>query len=73
MIAKKYRLTETQVKKVLHKKKPFFAYTLVANATANGLDHARIAIVLSGAQTRGSVNRNTLRRHIYDLSLPCIQ
>jgi ribonuclease P protein component len=68
MIAKKYRLTENEVKKVLKKKKPFFAYGVVANVVANGLGHARIAMILSGAQTRWSVNRNTLRRHIYDLS-----
>ena len=73
MIAKKYRLTETQVKKVLHRKKPFFAYTLVANTIPNSYGYARIAIVLSAAQTRGSVNRNALRRHIYDLSLPHIE
>jgi ribonuclease P protein component len=72
MIAKKYRLTENEVKKVLKKKKPFFAYGVVANVVPNGLGHARVAMILSGAQTRWSVNRNTLRRRIYDLSSPYI-
>jgi hypothetical protein len=52
MLAKKYRLTENQVKKVLQKKKPFFAYGVVANVVANELDHARIAMILSGTQTK---------------------
>lgn len=51
MIAKKYRLTEKEVKKVLAKRKPFFSHTLVANTYSNTLSYARIGIVLSGKQT----------------------
>jgi hypothetical protein len=47
MIAKKYRLSENQVKKVLKKKKPFFAYGVVANVIANDVGYARIATILS--------------------------
>jgi ribonuclease P protein component len=72
MIAKRFRLQENQVKKVLQKKKPFFAYGVVANVIPNSLGYARIATILSGAQTRWSVNRNTLRRRVYDLSSPFI-
>ena len=68
MIAKKYRLTENEVKKVLAKRKPFFSHMMVANVFANKLGHARIGIVLSAKQTRGSVNRNSFRRMIYDLT-----
>jgi len=70
MIAKKYRLTENEVKKVLAKRKPFFSRSIVANVLPNRLGHTRVGIVLSGKQTMRSVNRNTWRRMIYDLSLP---
>ncbi len=66
MIAKHYRLKENEVKKVLAKRKPFFSHHMVANVFPNNTSHARIGIVLSGKQTRGSVNRNTYRRLIYD-------
>jgi ribonuclease P protein component len=73
MIAKKHRLTENEVKKVLAKRKPFFSHTLVANVFPNRFGYTRVGIVLSGKQTRGSVNRNTWRRMIYDLSLPYLE
>lgn len=66
MIAKYYRLKENEVKKVLAKRKPFFSHHMVANIYPNRSGQARIGIVLSGKQTRGSVNRNTYRRLIYD-------
>lgn len=72
MIAKIFRLNENQVKKVLQKKKPFFSYWIVANTIKNSLGHSRIGIVLNSAQTKWSVNRNRIRRHIYDLSAPYI-
>lgn len=37
MIAKKYRLQEREVKKVLHKGKPFFSYSIVFNVIPNKL------------------------------------
>lgn len=72
MIAKPFRLNENQVKKVLQKKKPFFSYGVVANVIKNDLEYSRISIILSSTQTRWSVNRNRIRRHIYDLSAPYI-
>ncbi|GAB0175299.1 MAG: hypothetical protein HHAS10_11780 [Candidatus Altimarinota bacterium] len=67
MIAKKYRLTENEVQKVLRARKPFFSHILVANVFPNKFGYARIGIVLSAKQTRGSVNRNSIRRMVYDL------
>lgn len=68
MIAKKYRLTENEVQKVLRARKPFFSHVMVANVLQNKLWHARIGIVLSAKQTKWSVNRNIFRRMLYDLS-----
>jgi RNase P protein component len=70
MIAKKYRLIEKEVKKVLSRRKPFFAHEMVANVLPNTLGYARVAIVLGGKQAPGSVNRNFFRRRTYDLSYP---
>ena len=70
MIAKKYRLAEKEVKKVLSRRKPFFANGMVANVLPNTLGYARVAIVLGGKQAPGSVNRNYFRRRTYDLSAP---
>ena len=68
MIAKKYRLTENEFKKVLSRRKPFFAHGMVANVLPNRLGYARIGILLGGKQAPGSVNRNYFRRSTYDLS-----
>lgn len=68
MIAKKYRLKENEVQKVLRARKPFFSHTLVANIIPNKLWYSRIGIVLSAKQTRWSVNRNAFRRMMYNLS-----
>lgn len=68
MIAKKYRLTEWEIRKVFLRKKPFFSYLFVANIRKNSLGHARLAIFLSAKHARGSVNRNFFRRLFYDHS-----
>ena len=73
MIAKRFRLNENQIKKVLQKKKPFFSYWIVANIIKNNLEYSRVSIILSSAQTKWSVNRNRIRRHIYDISAPYIK
>ncbi|MBP6981827.1 ribonuclease P protein component, partial [Candidatus Gracilibacteria bacterium] len=73
MIAKKNRLSENEVKKVLSKRKPFFSYGLIANTFPNRLGYARCGIVLSGKQTKGSVNRNFWRRLSYDTSFPYLE
>lgn len=72
MIAKKYRLTEREVRKVLSRRKPFFSYMFIANILENHEENHRVAILLSGKVARGSVNRNFWRRHFYDISLPLI-
>jgi ribonuclease P protein component len=68
MISKSFRLTEQQIRKVLSNKKPFFSYIFIANTRPNTRKHWRIGILLSWKQARWSVNRNTIRRKIYDLS-----
>ena len=66
MIAKKYRLGEMDIRKVLSRKKPFFSYSFIANTRKNPTGISRFAILLSGKVTPGSVNRNTFRRIFYD-------
>ncbi|MDD2694156.1 MAG: ribonuclease P protein component [Candidatus Gracilibacteria bacterium] len=73
MISKLHRLNEREVRKVLSKRKPFFSYTLVANVIPNTLGYARCGILLSGKQTKGSVNRNSFRRIFYDVSRGYLQ
>jgi ribonuclease P protein component len=68
MIAKVFRLTESDVGKVLKKKKPFFSYTLVANVAKNQLAHGRFGIILSGKVTKTSIDRNFYRRAFYELA-----
>lgn len=73
MIAKKYRLSENEVQKVLRARKPFFSHTVVANVFPNKLWYARIGIVLSSKQTKWSVNRNAFRRIIYNLTIEALE
>lgn len=68
MLAKKYRLSEREVKKVLHKGKPFFSYNIVFNVFPSRLPHARFAIVISGKSVANNVIRNMYRRLFYDVS-----
>lgn len=68
MIAKKYRLSEREIRKVFREKRPFFSYMLIANVQKNTLGYSRFGILLSGKVTPGSVNRNTFRRIFYDMS-----
>lgn len=73
MLQKKFRITEEQVKKVLHKGKPFFSFWIVLNVLENKLDHHRFAIVIGGKSTTTGVERNFFRRRFYDLAFPYIQ
>lgn len=73
MIAKVFRLTESDVGKVLKRKKPFFSYSIVANVTKNQLAHARFGIILSGKVTKTSVDRNFYRRLFYETARPYIE
>lgn len=68
MIAKEYRLTEHEVRKVLSRRKPFFSYMFIANTLSNTTKTGRIGILLSSKVARGSVNRNYWRRTFYDIS-----
>lgn len=68
MIAKKYRLSERELRKVFREKKPFFSYMMIANVRKNQFPHSRVGILLSGKNTPGSVNRNAFRRIFYDNS-----
>lgn len=72
MLKKTHRLKEREVKKVLSYRKPFFAYSLVANTKASTLSYPRFALVLSGKNTRTSVSRNFFRRKFYDMAKPYI-
>lgn len=67
MIAKKYRLKEREVKKVLQKGKPFFSYSVVFNTIPNKLWHGRYAIVISGKSVPNNVIRNIYRRMFYEM------
>ena len=66
MIAKEYRMSESQVKKVLQKGKPFFSFAVVLNFLPNQLGHNRFAIVIWGKSVSGSVSRNFFRRFFYE-------
>lgn len=69
MIAKQYRLSENEVKKVLQKWKPFFSYWIVLNYLKNKDTKNRFAIVISGKSVAGSVARNYFRRRFYDMCI----
>jgi ribonuclease P protein component len=66
MIAKKFRLTEKETKKVLQKWKPFFSYEIVLNKLQNHYNYNRFAIVISWKSVSSSVERNFFRRRFYD-------
>ena len=67
MLAKKYRLKEREVKKVLHKGKPFFSHSIVFNVIPNKLGYSRFAIVIGGKSVPTNVVRNTYRRMYYNV------
>ena len=69
MIAKKFRLKEKEVKKVLQRWKPFFSYTMVLNYCKNKEKFNRFAIVVSQKKVNTNVTRNFYRRLFYDYSL----
>lgn len=68
MLAKKYRLHEREVKKVLHKGKPFFSYSIVFNVIPNRLGHSRFAIVIGWKSVPNAVIRNSYRRLYYNIA-----
>lgn len=66
MIAKKYRLTEKETKKVLHKWKPFFSYWIVLNMIKNEYDYNRFSIVIWWKSVKTNIDRNFFRRRFYN-------
>jgi ribonuclease P protein component len=68
VLEKKYRLSEREVKKVLHKGKPFFSYSIVFNVFPNKLSYNRYAIVIGSKSVPNNVIRNMYRRAFYDIS-----
>jgi len=68
MIKKIYRLKESEIKKVLKYKKPFFSYNLIANIIDNKLPYSRFALFLSWKHVKTAVSRNYFRRLFYNIS-----
>ena len=66
MIAKKFRLTQREVKKVLTRWKPFFAYGIVLNKIANTQWYNRFGIVIGSKSVNTNVSRTFFRRRFYD-------
>ena len=66
MIAKKFRLTEKEVKKVLTRWKPFFAYGVVLNQVPNRAWCNRFGIVIGAKSVNTNVTRVCFRRRFYD-------
>ncbi len=67
MIAKKFRLTEREVKKVLQKWKPFFSYGVVVNFSRNTSWYDRFWIVIGWKSVNTNVTRVFFRRRFYDV------
>lgn len=67
MIAKKIRLQEKELKKVLQRWKPFFSFGIVLNYLSNRLAINRFWIVISAKSVPSNVSRNYFRRHFYSL------
>ncbi len=67
MISKNYRLSESEVKKVLQTGKPFFSFWIVLNYKKNIVWNNRFAIVIWWKSVEWSVERNFFRRKFYDL------
>jgi len=66
VIAKKFRLTEKEVKKVLTRWKPFFAYGVVLNQIPNREWCNRFWIVIGAKSVNTNVTRVFFRRRFYD-------
>ncbi len=66
MIAKKFRLTQREVKKVLSRWKPFFSYGIVLNHIPNTAGYNRFAVVIWGKSVNTNVTRTFFRRAFFD-------
>lgn len=67
MISKKYRLTERETKRVLHKWRPFFSYHIVLNYMPNKVWYSRFSIVIWSKSVNNNVERNFFRRKFFDM------
>lgn len=67
MIAKRYRLNEKEVKKVLQRWKPFFSYGIVVNSSRNTVWCNRFAIVIGSKSVNTNVTRVFFRRKFYNI------
>lgn len=68
VIQKINRLSESEVKKVLTRWKPFFSYWIVLNYSKNNLKYNRFAIVIWAKSINTNVSRNFFRRQFYNIS-----
>ena len=66
MIAKKFRLKEREVKKVLWKWKPFFSNWIVLNSISNKVWFNRFSIVIWWKSVNTNVTRVFFRRKFFD-------
>jgi len=66
MIAKKFRLKEREVKKVLWKSKPFFSSWIVLNKKINKKLFNRFSIVIWAKSVNTNVSRVFFRRKFFD-------
>ena len=67
MIAKKFRLKEKEVKKVLWKSKPFFSSWIVLNKKINKKPFNRFAIIIGWKSVNTNVTRVFFRRRFFDI------
>lgn len=68
VIQKINRLSESEVKKVLTRWKPFFSFWIVLNYCKNNFNHNRFAIVIWAKSVNTNVSRNFFRRQFYNIS-----
>ena len=66
MIAKKFRLCEHEVKKVLRARNAQFSDVFIGNIIQNKGGSSRFALVLSSKAAKTSVDRNFFRRRFFD-------
>lgn len=66
MIAKKFRLTQREVKKALTRWRPFFAYGIVLNQVPNREWYNRFWIVIWAKSVNTNVTRVFFRRRFFD-------
>ena len=66
MIAKKFRLKEKEVKKVLWKSKPFFSSWIVLNKKINKKSFNRFTIIIGWKSVNTNVTRVFFRRRFFD-------